>query len=103
MTGRAAVREPWLVAQARAMEAGGAIGPVNLEAAGLRFLDLLARYQPPEFHLSRARRFFAYYGDNVIWAHYLKTLLNRETTLSSIAGVFSAYFREHPEERIAVK
>jgi tRNA-dihydrouridine synthase len=116
MIGRLAVRAPWIFAQARAGEPrpetfGGRLrlpppsgtpavpASVDLEEQGLRFLDLLTRYQPPEFHLSRARRFFSYFCDNLRWANYLKTLLNRERNPAGIAAVWSAYFREHPEER----
>jgi tRNA-dihydrouridine synthase len=101
MVGRLAVRCPWVFAQARAME-GAASSPlpgvINLEETARRFLDLLAQYQPREFHLSRARRFFAYFCDNLKWANHVKTLLNRETTLSAMAARLSAYFRECPEE-----
>jgi tRNA-dihydrouridine synthase len=72
---------------------------VSVEETGLRFLELLARYQPGEFHLSRARRFFSYFCDNLVWGNYLKTLLNRESGLAGIEGVWTTYFREHPEER----
>jgi tRNA-dihydrouridine synthase len=113
MAGRAAVRSPWIFARARALASGTRkkagqpqpessvpfFGQINLEETGLNFLDLLTRYQPPEFHLSRARRFFTYFCDNVTWATYLKTLLGRETRLSGIAARWSAYFGEHPEER----
>jgi tRNA-dihydrouridine synthase len=126
MAGRAAVRAPWIFAWARALEAlqetpppavsensasraagifqrapAGLFCPdrIDLEDTGLRFLDLLARYQPPEFHLSRAHRFFFYFCNNLKWANYVKNLLGRETTLSGMAGVWSAYFRERPEER----
>jgi tRNA-dihydrouridine synthase len=107
MVGRGAVRRPWIFAEARRMEAAAETGsaaalrpasPVNLEETALRFLDLLALHQPPEFHKSRAWRFFAYYGDNVKWSSLLKNLLNRETELSGMARVVAAYFREHPEE-----
>jgi tRNA-dihydrouridine synthase len=113
MTGRAALRFPWIFAHARALELSPALehppGPeappklpafIDLEETALRFLDLLARYQPSEFHKSRAHRFFSYFCDNLIWAHYLKTLLGREAELSAMAAVLSAYFREHPEERL---
>jgi tRNA-dihydrouridine synthase len=73
--------------------------PINIEETALRFLELLVQYQPPEFHLSRARRFFSYFCDNVVWGNYLKTLLNRETELAGIRKAWSAYFSEHPEER----
>jgi tRNA-dihydrouridine synthase len=120
MVGRAAVRMPWIFAEARALErqAGGRAektgnaaskpaasgapgftpGAVNIEETGLRFLELLARYQPLEFHISRARRFFGYFCDNLKWAHYLKTALNREQSLAGIERAWRAYFCEHPKE-----
>jgi tRNA-dihydrouridine synthase len=90
MVGRAAVRYPWIFASARTPDV-----VVDLEGTGMRFLELLARYQPPEFHISRARRFFSYFCDNLTWAHYLKTKLNREDTLSGIERVWREYFREN--------
>jgi tRNA-dihydrouridine synthase len=116
MAGRGAVRQPWIFAAARRLEAPGGTGfpapddppaesgpmagePVDLEETALRFLELLARHQPPEFHKSRAWRFFAYYGDNVRWGGGLKNRLNRETDLAAMEGIIRDYFREHPEER----
>jgi tRNA-dihydrouridine synthase len=107
MVGRGAVRQPWIFAAARRRAATGTepdagTEPVNVEETALRFLDLLARYQPPEFHKSRAWRFFAYYCDNLTWGHHVKTLLGRETELSGMARVLTDYFREHPEDRASV-
>jgi tRNA-dihydrouridine synthase len=116
MAGRAAVRFPWIFAQARALQApeGGPRGPagtelppgvrplpekIDLEETALRFLDLLARCQPVEFHISRARRFFSYFCANVKWENYLKTRLNRETSLSGMGALWSGYFRENPGEQ----
>ncbi|MDR2633128.1 MAG: tRNA-dihydrouridine synthase family protein [Treponema sp.] len=105
MVGRLALRAPWVFAQARHLEnPEGEPLPrlperIDLEAVGLRFLELLARYQPQEFHKSRARRFFSYFCDNFTWASYLKTRLARETELSAMAALLSAYCRDHPEER----
>ena len=109
MIGRLAVKEPWVFAGvfAGTMDSGAVPGgavparpeqPDNrsgLEDTGLRFLELLSRYQPPEFHLSRARRFFRYYCDNFTWAEYLRNKINREQTLSGIGRVISEYCREH--------
>jgi tRNA-dihydrouridine synthase len=64
-----------------------------LEETGLRFLELLGRFQPPEFHLSRARRFFGFFCDNLKWGNYLKTLLNREDSLAGIERVWQGHFR----------
>jgi tRNA-dihydrouridine synthase len=97
MIGRLAVRAPWIFAQVRSVPA--LPERVNLEETALRFLELLAQYQPREFLLSRARRFFAYFCDNLLWGTYVKTLLAREQELSGMARVLSAYFRDHPEQR----
>jgi tRNA-dihydrouridine synthase len=110
MVGRAAVRQPWIFAEARQIEArqtealqaagqtGGGFGPINLEETALRFLELLAGYQPPEFHISRARRFFNYFCDNLTWGTHVKNLLNREENLQGIERTWRGYFASHPEE-----
>ncbi|MDR1389645.1 MAG: tRNA-dihydrouridine synthase family protein [Treponema sp.] len=88
MIGRLAVQKPWIFAQA----AGARIDEASvLEETALRFLDLLRRFQPPEFHPSRARRFFRYYCDNFTWAEQLRNRINREPALSGIAAVIRGY------------
>jgi tRNA-dihydrouridine synthase len=105
MIGRLAVRQPWVFVRARALETGdgttgaGAGFAIDLEETGLRFLELLARYQPPEFHISRARRFFSYFCDNLKWGNYVKTLLGREETLAGMERVWKGYLEEYPEEK----
>ena len=114
MVGRAAVKQPWIFAEARknsfekrftqrriepmvrgAKEGIEFRGDFSLiEETGLRFLELLARYQPPEFHISRARRFFSFFCDNLKWGNYVKNLINRENTLSGIEQAWKEYF-EH--------
>ncbi|MCL2806213.1 MAG: tRNA-dihydrouridine synthase family protein [Treponema sp.] len=94
MVGRAAVRMPWIFAQARGLHAEGS---EKVEETGLRFLELLARYQPPEFYISRARRFFGFFCDNLKWGTYLKNKLNREDTLAGIEKVWRNYFTENPQ------
>jgi len=99
MVGRAAVRQPWIFAEAkrnRTTEYTELHGGINLEETGGRFLELLGRWQPPEFHISRARRFFGLFCDNLQWGNYVKNLLNREETLSGMERAFRGYFRENP-------
>jgi len=98
MVGRLAVRCPWVFAEAKKAELGPGTAPdtapdtaIILET-GIRFLELLSRYQPPEFHLSRARRFFHYFCDNLKWGTHVKNLLNREVSLSGIERVWRACF-----------
>jgi tRNA-dihydrouridine synthase len=111
MVGRAAVRRPWIFAAARLLAAsaeknpaesgppGGGLAPPDLEETGLRFLELLARRQPPEFHISRSRRFFSYFCDNLRWGTHVKNLLNREETLKAVETAWRGYFASHPEEK----
>jgi len=103
MVGRVAVKMPWIFAEAREVERKvhtkaqrheedkGLIS-VNIEEIGLRFLELLAKHQPPEFHISRARRFFGFFCDNLKWGTYLKNQLNREETLAGIEKVWKEHF-----------
>jgi tRNA-dihydrouridine synthase len=88
MVGRLAVRRPWVFAEAgikaRSEEAVSTDVAIDIEETGLRFLELLSRLQPPEFHISRARRFFSYFCDNLKWGNHVKNLLNRETTLAGV-------------------
>lgn len=99
MVGRAAVAQPWIFAAARRLESGGLNAEIDLEEVALRFLDLLARHQPPEFYQTRARRFFHYYCGNLTWAHHVRTLVNRERELGGIANVLREHFRSNPSER----
>jgi tRNA-dihydrouridine synthase len=98
MIGRLAVRRPWVFAEAKSIPGTEKVTDIFLEETGLRFLELLSRYQPPEFHLSRARRFFSYFCDNLKWGNYLKNLLNRETSLAGIERAWRRYFSESIEE-----
>ena len=99
MVGRLAMRRPWVFAEARGIQAGSQPSSVNIEETGLRFLELLSRHQPPEFHISRARRFFSYFCDNLKWGTHVKNLLNRETELSGVERVWRGYFAEPPAGR----
>jgi len=110
MIGRLALRKPWVFAQAGTLKAGGENSSQNqskfpltknaesgfILETGLRFLELLAKYQPPEFHLSRARRFFSYFCDNLMWGNYVKNLLNREEDLQGIENAWNRYFSTNP-------
>ena len=96
MVGRAAVRQPWIFAQAREWGMGEE-GKV-IEETGLRFLGLLGRWQPPEFHVSRARRFFGFFCENLKWGTYLKNQLNRQNSLSDMEGVWRDFFQKATDQ-----
>ncbi len=118
MIGRAAVTEPWIfrdIARARAPTAADVgptaedVGPKAADAAltapvdhlevARAFLGYLVEGQPPEFWLSRARRFFFYYCDNFSFAHHIKMRVQNAKTLDEIEGLLEAYLAEVPGDR----
>jgi tRNA-dihydrouridine synthase len=98
MIGRLAVRRPWVFSEARRLSSqngslsAAPVENIDIEETGLHFLELLSRYQPPEFHLSRSRRFFSYFCDNLKWGTHVKNLLNSETNLSGVDQACQFYF-----------
>jgi tRNA-dihydrouridine synthase len=98
MVGRAAVRQPWIFAEAHKMAP-----EINVFDTGLRFLELLARWQPPEFHISRARRFFSFFCDNLKWGNFVKNQLNREKTLSGMERAWREYCAHSEENEFCEK
>ncbi|GHV83130.1 tRNA-dihydrouridine synthase [Spirochaetia bacterium] len=90
MSGRLAIKQPWCFAAAKNIFSEQKI---DLQSTAFLFLELLAKYQPPEFHYSRARRFFHYFCGNFFWAEYLRNAINREKTLSGMEKILKEYFR----------
>jgi tRNA-dihydrouridine synthase len=101
MLGREAVRRPWIFALIR----GQAQDPtfslrIDLEETALAMLDLLRRWLPPVFHVSRARRFFQYFSENLAFGHHLRFSIQNADSLDSMAELVRGYFAEVPAERI---
>jgi len=96
MAGRAAVKMPWIFAQANPdiLKACPQTQP-PFEEIGLRFIELLAKHQPAEFHISRARRFFGFFCDNLKWGTFIKNQINLEQSLLGIEKVWRGYFNEN--------
>ncbi len=117
MVGRAAVRAPWIFAEARALEQAKAslsenqtadtkpgvitVKPrtVDLLAVADRFLELLEQYQPPEYFESRSKKFFLYFCENLTWAHHVRTLLGRERDRRGMVRVLEDYFAHNDQDR----
>jgi tRNA-dihydrouridine synthase len=116
MVGRGAVRQPWIFSRLRTAEAesggggnghdgagectNGATNEIDLESVGIRHLDLMSKHLPPEFRLSRARRFFFYFCDNLQFGYRLKMHMQEAPDTAEIARMWSGYFRRNPHERV---
>lgn len=100
MIGREAVRRPWIFALIRGQEEnGGFTLEVPIETTGLRMLGLIRQFLPPPFHVSRARRFFFYYCDNMSFGHHLRFAIQNSDSLDAMERLFRRYFEEVPAER----
>ncbi|MCR4938871.1 MAG: tRNA-dihydrouridine synthase family protein [Treponemataceae bacterium] len=97
MIGRAAVQKPWIFSVLSDSYKTNFV--IDLYKEAELFTSDLLQYQPKEFYETRSKRFFSFFLDNFMYAHYLRTkILNtsdRETQLLSL----QEYFQKMPEER----
>ena len=104
MIGRAAVRAPWIFAYLRERLCGDTTElRVDLRAVGERFLELLDRYQPGDFHHSRARRVLPHLLSNVKFGHAVSARIAQSDSYESALRLFTGYFEEHPDAALHVE
>jgi len=72
---------------------------VDLQGVCDRFHELLERHQPPEFWVTRSRRFYAYFSRNLQFGHRWAARLQGIREYSLLKAEALSYFRECPEER----
>ena len=106
MVGRAAVRSPWIFRSLAATLAGQGAGAVesapreiDLLETARRFHELLEMWQPQDFWLTRAKRFHAYYGQNLVYGHRVAANIQNLRSYDQILPLFAAYLEENPGER----
>ncbi|MEI6877290.1 MAG: tRNA-dihydrouridine synthase family protein, partial [Spirochaetota bacterium] len=103
MIGREAVRRPWIFALLRGLEADAAFElRIDLREVANRFLDLVETRLPPDFHESRAKRFFFYFSDNFSYDHHIRVRLNNAPDLSTMRRLLDEYLVEVPGDRFRV-
>ncbi|MBN2875787.1 MAG: tRNA-dihydrouridine synthase family protein, partial [Spirochaetales bacterium] len=101
MLGREAVRRPWVFALIRGKENDSAFEmDISVEETGLQMLRAIRARLPAPFHVSRARRFFFYYCDNLSFGHHLRYAIQNANSLDDIEAMFRNYFVEVPGERL---
>jgi tRNA-dihydrouridine synthase B len=97
MIGREAARRPWIFALLRGKEASEDFSiEVDLRATALRMLELIETRLPPDFRLTRARRFFFYFADNFSFAHHIRWKLQNAADLDGMRRELDAYLLEAP-------
>ena len=114
MIGRAAVQKPWIFAELsnikfikfsnsnlsnfekRVYPVSSAI---DMYKEAEQFTADLIEYQPKEFYETRSKRFFTFFLDNFMYAHYLRSkILNTSVREEQLAHLLE-YFEKMPEER----
>ena len=98
MIGREAVKRPWIFLSMNGQKS------MKIDALNvvIMFIKLLKEYQPEEFHLLRAKRFFNYFCNNFSFAHYIKTKVLNVKSIDEIVPIFEEYFIELPDDRIVI-
>lgn len=101
MVGRQGVAAPWTFRYwtSRWSNPGFDL-EVDLERVCLRFHELLERHQPPEFWVSRSRRFYHYFGKNLIFGNRWAARIQNHREYPVLVRDALAYFRDHPSERV---
>ncbi|HOX92573.1 MAG TPA: tRNA-dihydrouridine synthase family protein, partial [Spirochaetales bacterium] len=104
MIGREAVRRPWIFALIRGLEANPDFSmSINIEETAFTMLDSIETQLPSIFYLSRARRFFFYFCDNLAFAHHIKCAIQNAPSLDAIRALLRSYFDEVPTDRIKLQ
>lgn len=96
MIGREAVRKPWIFAILNEIKCEEKID--LLEVAKI-FMKNLIEYQPPEFQLLRAKRFFSLFCDNFQFSHYIRTQLLNVKVFDDILPILITYFEDVHDDR----
>jgi len=104
MIGRAATQKPWVFKQiadyrATGQQVSSGEFTVDLLETARNFIEQLQHFQPQEFYKTRLQRFFAFYSDNVQFAHHLRTRLHNHPTPEGCLQQLEEYFAAAPAER----
>ena len=104
MIGRAAAQKPWVFKQiadyrATGQQVSSGAFTVDLLETARNFIEQLQHFQPQEFYKTRLQRFFAFYSDNVQFAHHLRTRLHNHPTPEGCLQQLEEYFAAAPAER----
>ncbi len=99
MISRAAVQKPWVFRQIAGV---GGEASLNMEAICLSYIDLIEKYQPPEFWKTRLQRFFTYFAQNFKFSHYAQTQFINAAAQNNDAlrAAIKDFFEKCPEERM---
>ncbi len=103
MIGRGAVQRPWIFSILKGgIDGNGLVdgGLVDVRSVVDRYFEYLEQYQPRDFFISRARRFFSYFCDNFKFGTRLNTSIQNTVDLHEIRALILAYLDRNPGEAL---
>ena len=104
MIGRAAVRCPWIFRQlaeltGRQLEQAALPDSLDLLDTAREFHQFLELWQPRDFWLTRTKRFYAFFGLNLVYGHRVAAKIQSIAKYEKIFPYFEGYLRDNPVER----
>ena len=102
MIGRAAVQKPWIFAELSNIflsKSEKRVYPIDMYKEAELFTADLIEYQPEEFYETRSKRFFTFFLDNFMYAHYLRSKILNTSSREEQLSYLMEYFGKMPEER----
>lgn len=97
MLGRYAVQKPWLFSELAGIHGEGY--RVDLLREAELFTEDLQVYQPEEFYETRSKRFFAFFLDNFMYGHFLRSKILNTADREQQLQFLRDYLEKMPEER----
>jgi len=101
MVGRRACAAPWTFRLWAGRWADPAFDfEVDLGAVAQRFHHLLEESQPPEFWVTRSRRFYAYFSTNLAFGHRWGARLQNHRQYADLKAEALGWWDENPDQRV---
>ncbi len=102
MIGRTAVQKPWIFAELSNIFLSKSekwVYSIDMYKEAELFTADLMTYQPEEFYETRSKRFFTFFLDNFMYAHFLKTKILNSSERENQLSILAEYFEKMSDER----
>jgi tRNA-dihydrouridine synthase B len=101
MLGRRAVTAPWTFRYWAGRWADPSFDlDLDLQAVCYRFHELLEAHQPPEFWVTRSRRFYSYFAQNLKFGHAWGARIQNFREYSALLAEVRRFWDERPEGQL---
>jgi len=96
MISRACVEKPWIF---KILKNEPITEKIDMEEMAYSYIKNVEIYQPVEFWKTRLQRFFTYYSNNFLFAHYAQTQFLNAKDNEDLKERIADFFKKWPEEK----